>query len=84
MKFWTDNWLGHRIADKLGIPQHILALLNCLVGDYYVEGVRYFTSYFITRHLNVVIDILQAPIHDFDHRIWLDSTTGVLTSRQKL
>lgn len=65
----------------MNIPQHIIDLLPCTVGDYFIDGVWYFTSYFITYHLDVVIDILQTPFYDVDQRIWLDSGMGVLTSR---
>lgn len=81
VNFWTDNWLGYRLSDKFGIPHCVLQNLCCTVGDYLVDGVWFFTSYFITRHLDVVIDILQIPIHYTDERIWPSSGTGILTSR---
>lgn len=67
VKFWTDNWLGYRIADRLSIPPDVLADLECTVGDYFVDGVWYFTTLFITRHLDVVFDILQTPIHGYSY-----------------
>lgn len=82
VEFWTYNWLGYHIADGLGILQHILVLLNRNVGDYFIDGVLYFMSFFITHHLDVVIDILQTPIHESDQRIWPDFGMGTLTSRQ--
>lgn len=81
MSFWIDNWLGYRLADRLHIPDHVLSSLTCSVGDYLIDGVWYFTLHFITRHLDVVIGILQTPIHSSDQRIWPSLAIGILTSK---
>lgn len=36
--FWSDNWLGYRIIDRIQVPQHIRQTLCCKVGDYFVDG----------------------------------------------
>lgn len=45
-------------------------------------GVCPFTSYFITHHLDIVIDILQTLIHASNQQVWPDSGTGTLISVQ--
>lgn len=80
IKFWTTNWLGYCIADMLDIPSTLCDQLDCTIGDYFIDGIWYFTNGFITRHLDIVMDILRTSIHDRDQRIWPTSCSGDLTS----
>lgn len=81
VSFWTYNWLGYRISERLAILTHILRHLTCSISNYFIDEVWHFTSHFITHHLEVVLDILQTPIHDEDQYIWPSSGTRSLTSK---
>lgn len=60
--FWTDNWLGYRLVDRLGMPEELRPKLTTSVGDYFVDGTWYFTISFFTCHLEIVLDILRTPV----------------------
>lgn len=74
--------LGYRLVDRLGILEELLPELTTLVGDYFLDGTWYFTSSFFTRHLDIVLDILQTPVQSIDQRIWPSLLDRMLTCRQ--
>lgn len=39
VNFWSNNWLGYRICDKINIPDNVLSQLNCRIEDYLFDGV---------------------------------------------
>ncbi|GER47703.1 RNA-directed DNA polymerase (reversetranscriptase)-related family protein, partial [Striga asiatica] len=83
VRFWLDNWLGYTLADRLGIPVGWQDTFTDTIGDYYYEDTWHFTEDFITRHTDIVIDILSYPMSQDtrDLCIWTGVPSGKLTAK---
>ncbi|XP_057803279.1 uncharacterized protein LOC131018582 [Salvia miltiorrhiza] len=42
-RFWTDDWLGYKICDKIAIPSFMHEFLHQSVADYFSDGVWHFS-----------------------------------------
>ncbi|XP_057806239.1 uncharacterized protein LOC131021166 [Salvia miltiorrhiza] len=79
--FWTDNWLGYRLCDRMGILGFLWEALNHSVADYCFEGVWHFTESFVQNFPDIVGDILLLQMqHNADTRLWQHSLRGNVTS----
>ncbi|KAL8497717.1 hypothetical protein ACS0TY_021156 [Phlomoides rotata] len=82
IRFWTANWLGYRISDKLGLPEKLLETLVATVDDFFYEGCWHFDESFLRRYTGVVTDIVNLKfVEGSDIRIWPISCSGELSSK---
>ncbi|KAL8509015.1 hypothetical protein ACS0TY_016271 [Phlomoides rotata] len=59
VNFWLDNWLGYSIADRLGIPNFVRDYLDFSVTDYFFDDAWHLDELFVTKHMDIVQDILH-------------------------
>ncbi|KAL8478357.1 hypothetical protein ACS0TY_030316 [Phlomoides rotata] len=52
VRFWTDNWLGYRISEKIGLPDELLESLVATVNDFFYDGCWHFEESFFMRYTN--------------------------------
>ncbi|KAL8523191.1 hypothetical protein ACS0TY_013240 [Phlomoides rotata] len=80
--FWTDNWLGYKISEKIGLPDELLENLVSTVNEFYYDGCWHFEESFFMRYTRIVIDIINLKFIDgTDKRICPNSCSGELSSR---
>ncbi|XP_057779877.1 uncharacterized protein LOC130998474 [Salvia miltiorrhiza] len=80
-RFWTDDWLGYKICDKLAIPSFMHEFLGQSVADYFFHGIWHFSANFVENYPEVVVDIITFPFDgDKDVRVWKSSPYGDVTA----
>ncbi|XP_057785445.1 uncharacterized protein LOC131002988 [Salvia miltiorrhiza] len=79
--FWTDDWLGYRLCDRLSVPSYLHGLLTYSVADYYFDDCWHFSENFVLNFPEIVCDILILPMTSGpDTRFWKPSLSGNVTS----
>ncbi|XP_057784939.1 uncharacterized protein LOC131002461 [Salvia miltiorrhiza] len=79
--FWTDNWLGYKLVDRLGVPHYMHDLLKFSVADYFYNGIWHFAASFVERYPDIVHDICTLPIgREGDMRYWKHSLKGEVSA----
>ncbi|XP_057779485.1 uncharacterized protein LOC130998068 [Salvia miltiorrhiza] len=80
-RFWTDDWLGYKICDKIAIPSFMHEFLHQSVADYFSDGVWHFSANFIECYPEVVVDIITCQlVGEKDGRFWKPSLRGDVTA----
>ena len=83
LNFWTDNFLGYTIADKLGIPLSARRNLGALIHDVYWDGDWHISPTFGASFLDVVNDLHNVifSVNTSDHFAWRFSSNGVFATK---
>ncbi|XP_057782626.1 uncharacterized protein LOC131000636 [Salvia miltiorrhiza] len=79
--FWTDNWLGYRLVDRIGIPDTFHHALLQPISDYYFDYSWHFTLNFLQIFPDIAFDIVSVPISEGeDRRAWTHSHFGEVSA----
>ncbi|XP_057809152.1 uncharacterized protein LOC131023626 [Salvia miltiorrhiza] len=79
--FWTDNWLGYRLVDRIGIPDTFHHALLQPISDYYFDYTWHFTLNFLQIFPDIAFDIVSVPISEGeDRRAWTHSHFGEVSA----
>ncbi|XP_057811401.1 uncharacterized protein LOC131025621 [Salvia miltiorrhiza] len=79
--FWTDDWLGYKLVDRLRISHFMHEFLNFAVKDYFFDGKWHFSATFVNTFPDIVADILLVSFGDQkDRRFWKHSVKGEVTA----
>ncbi|XP_057803295.1 uncharacterized protein LOC131018600 [Salvia miltiorrhiza] len=79
--FWTDNWLGYRLVDKISIPAAFHHTLRQPISDYYFDDTWHFTLDFLQVFPDIAFDIISIPISGGeDRRAWIHSHFGEVSA----
>lgn len=83
VKFWTDNWLGYCIADKVGIPASERAGLNQCISAFHSENEWILGDAFAEEFPQVCADIVAIKIASIakDELVWTRHKSREITSK---
>lgn len=83
LKFWTDNWVGYFIADKVGIPEDDRQDFRQLIKEFRQEEKWVFDPQFAVQFPDICSDVAKIKIasNAEDHMIWPLHLSRELTSK---
>lgn len=83
MRFWTENWLGYIIADKVGIPLEDRANLTQNVSDFYLDSGWVLGEHFTEEYPQICADIIAIKIANStkDILVWAAHKMGEVTTK---
>lgn len=82
-KFWTNDWNGYIIADKVGILKAHWADFNQCINDFRVDNEWNINSQFAIAFPEICTDIVATKIADIsrDQLVWTLHKSGNVTSK---
>ena len=66
LNFWTSNFLGYSIADKIGIPLHYRSYLCASISDFFCDHTWYISDEFSNAFPQVVADMINVVFSSSD------------------
>lgn len=83
VNFWTDNWLGYMIADKVEIPLNSRTGLTKKVSDFRSETGWIFGAHFAEEFPGICEDIVAVKIvtSAMDTLVWTGDKSGQITTK---
>lgn len=81
--FWTDNWLGYIIAEKIGIPYDRWTAFNQRIVDFRMDNIWSIDPQFANAFPEILKDIVAIHIaqNSTDLMVWPRHKTGRITSK---
>lgn len=81
--FWTDNWLGYKIAEKINIPYDRWAAFNQRIIDFRDDNIWFIDPLFANTYPDIFKDIIAMNIaqNSSNLMVWPHHKSGRITSK---